>query len=327
MKNFLVVLEQRDGCLKRSSVDVWNAVQELASVCSARVCGLLPGGCSPLPLSLLSGSGVIHTVADEVLSRYLPDAYAEVVSNVAAETEADDIFMAATAMGKDLAPRIAMRTGAALVSDCSLAAGSGGSLSASTMLYAGSVSARAETRGERTLYVLRPSPVSSRTLRQGTVETRPRRSGISEDTRWNPVMEKLVRFAEGKKDIAEADIVVAGGRGVGSAAGFSLLEALADTLGAAVGASRSAVDEGWRPHAEQIGQTGRAVAPALYIACGISGAVQHLAGIAGAGTIVAINRDPDAPIFGVSDYGIVGDIEDIVPGLEHAVRSRLGRND
>ncbi|ASQ89887.1 hypothetical protein CHL67_02200 [Prosthecochloris sp. GSB1] len=325
MRKFLVVLEQRDGVVKQSSIDVWNSVQELASGCSARVCGVLPGDGSSLAKQQYSGCGVIHTVTEEVLDRYLPDAYADVVSNVAAETEADAVFVASTAMGKDLAPRVAMRIGAPLVSDCSLVAGSGGRLVATTLLYGGSVSALAETRGARTVvYVLKSSHVASRVLPKGSIVMRPVRSGISRDVRWNPVMEKLVRFAGRKKDVAEADIIVAGGRGVGSAVGFSLLEALADTLGAAVGASRSAVDEGWRQHAEQIGQTGRTVAPRLYIACGISGAAQHIAGIAGAGTVVAINRDPNAPIFDVSDYGIVGDIEDIVPGLEQAVLSWRG---
>ncbi|NEX14306.1 MAG: electron transfer flavoprotein subunit alpha, partial [Prosthecochloris sp.] len=130
-----------------------------------------------------------------------------------------------------------------------------------------------------------------------------------------------VRYFTARRDISESDIIVAGGRGVGGRDNFVLLESLAEALGGVVGASRSAVDEGWRPHADQIGQTGKSVAPKLYIACGISGAVQHLAGISGAGTVVAINRDREAPIFGAADYGVVGTIEEVVPRLERAVRN------
>ncbi len=325
MMNVLVLLEQREGVLKAASVDVWNTLQRLIDEgLGAHVSGLLPGGGNGLPEGLLSGSGIVHVAPDPLYRQYQPEAWADLVADAVRETGADALFIASTALGRDLAPRISMRIGAGLVSDCTVDVDPGGSLFASTTFHAGSVSVRVRPKTAKVIYALRSARTPSGKLRAGAVETKLLEGSRAPGGQWNPLLTKIVRHAGRKKDITEADVVVAGGRGTGGRAGFALLESLAEALGGAVGASRSAVDEGWRPHDEQIGQTGRSVAPSLYIACGISGAVQHLAGISGAGTIVAVNRDPDAPIFRVADYGIVGDVEEVVPRLEKAVRSVLG---
>ena len=321
---YFVLLEQRNATLSDASLNVWNTVQHLATDAGcAEVYGAVIGDIeSSVVSSLCYGNGQVYVVRDKSFARYAPSVYAQAIAELVAETGAEHVFLAGTARGRDLAPRIAMRLGAALVSDCALKADGQGFLKASTTLYAGSVRAVAHVRTEIAVYTLgaqanRPARISS-----NPVEVRNADAFCPEFSGWNPLLEE-VRYYTARRDISESDIIVAGGRGVGGRDNFVLLESLAEALGGVVGASRSAVDEGWRPHADQIGQTGKSVAPKLYIACGISGAVQHLAGISGAGIVVAINRDREAPIFRAADYGIVGTIEDVVPRLEGAVRDFL----
>jgi electron transfer flavoprotein alpha subunit len=316
--SFLVILEQRQGTVKKASVDVWCTVQHLAEVLGETdVCGLVMGGADKnIIRERCAGKGMIYMVNDAVLHDYCPERYAGTIVDMAGRTAAENIFFANTAMAKDLAPRIAMRLDAALASDCVIGVDGNGSLKAVTTMYAGTVSAVIENLRKSAVYTIAPRLCSFEARRENTVEILEIKAECLSGC--NPAL-KEISYHKGRKDIAESDILVAGGRGVGSRENFALLESLATSLGGAVGASRSAVDEGWRPHSEQIGQTGRSVAPKLYIACGISGAPQHLAGIAGAETVVAINRDRDAPIFKVADYGIVGDITEVVPLLERAV--------
>lgn len=327
---YFVVLEQREGVIKEASRDVWNAVQYFVQAVEDReIYGAVIGTVDKDHVSdTCSGKGCVYIVKDAELFGYNPAAYVQTITELVARTGAENIFIANTAMGKDLSPRIAVHLDAALVSDCVVEAGRNGLLKASTTMYSGAASAVAQVLSNRAIYCMSPrarrpvKPTDSNVEVQEAVDF-----GIVNADRsgWNPVLKEIVYHA-GKKDVAEAEIIVAGGRGVGSGGDFAMLESLAEVLGGAVGASRSAVDEGWRPHSDQIGQTGKSVAPKLYIACGISGAVQHLAGINGAGTVVAINRDKDAPIFKAADYGIVGDIAEVVPQLERAVREFSGQH-
>ncbi|UZJ39077.1 electron transfer flavoprotein subunit alpha/FixB family protein [Prosthecochloris sp. SCSIO W1102] len=316
--SFLVILEQRQGAVKKASVDVWHTVQHMAEVLGKTdFYGLVMGDVDKNVISSrCGGKGRIYMLNDAAFHDYCPECYAGAIVEMAGHTNAENIFFANTAMGKDLAPRIAIRLDAALASDCVVGLDGNGLLKAVTTMYAGTVSAVVENLRKRAVYTVAPRSYSFEGLCENDVEILEGKGECL--SKSNPVLKGVI-YNKGRKDITESDILIAGGRGVGSSENFALLESLATSLGGVVGASRSAVDEGWRPHSDQIGQTGRSVAPRLYIACGISGAPQHLAGIAGAETVIAINRDREAPIFKVADYGIVGDITEVVPLLEKAV--------
>ena len=228
-------------------------------------------------------------------------------------------MFAATTLGKDLAPRVAALLDVPLVSDVTGVELSGGTLSATRPVFSGKAFASLEVDASPAMVSIRPN-VFPAVERAAAGEV----SMSTPDIDPSSLRVRVVArndASEGSVDVSEASIVVSGGRGMRDPDQWSLLEGLRDALGSdvALGASRAVVDAGWRPHGEQVGQTGKTVAPKLYIAVGISGAVQHLAGMRTAKTIVAINRDPDAPIFGVADYGIVGDLFEIVPRLTEEV--------
>ena len=315
---FFVILEQRQGVIKDVSVDVWRTVQHFARISgSGEIYGAVMGDVDAnLVRSRCTGKGMVYMVRDRDFHDYCPQSYAETIAKMVVQKGAENVFLANTAMGRDLAPRIAMRLDAALASDCVVDLDGTGLLKAKTTMYAGTVSAVIGRLRKRAVYSIAPGICRFVEPARNAVEVL-EAGGISVSG-CNPVLKKIIYHA-GRKDVAEADIVVAGGRGVGGSENFALLESLAAVLGGAVGASRSAVDEGWRPHPDQIGQTGKSIAPRLYIACGISGASQHLAGIVGAETVIAINCDKDAPIFKAADYGLVGDIAEVLPQLEKAV--------
>jgi len=224
-------------------------------------------------------------------------------------------------MGKDVAPRVALRLDAGLASDCIALRSEGGEIIATRPVFA----------GKALLDVRISTPVKVFTLRPNTFDAAEESGDARVELRTVPlegadlvttVLE--MKVAAGRPDVTEADIIVSGGRGMKGPEHFQLIERLADALGAGVGASRAVVDAGWRPHDEQVGQTGKTVSPSLYIACGISGAVQHLAGMSTSRYIVAINRDKDAPIFQIADYGIVGDVFEILPALTEELKKAGG---
>jgi electron transfer flavoprotein alpha subunit len=229
------------------------------------------------------------------------------------------VLFAATATGKDLAPRAAARLGVGLASDVTALALEGGAVVATRPVYAGKVLQKVRVTGAPALVSVRPNTFQAPAQQQG-------KSAPVESVAV-PAFEQRVTVKEVKAppkaalDVAEASVVVSGGRGLKEPANFKLLEDLSEALGnCAVGASRAVVDAGWRDHGAQVGQTGKTVSPSLYIAVGISGAIQHLAGMRTAKTIVAINKDKDAPIFKVADYGVVGDLFEILPRLTDEVR-------
>ncbi len=255
-------------------------------------------------------------VGDEGLRLYQAGAYAAAVVEQVNTGQYDAILLAATALGKDLAPRVAARLDLPLATDVTAIDGSDGMV-VTRPAYAGKAVYRLRMAATPCVVSVRPNAVAA-------VE-QPRECGVA--TVAAPEAEVRARVVEVREpdnarlDVSEAPIVVSGGRGLKEAEHFSLVEDLAAAFGnAAVGASRAVVDAGWRPHAEQVGQTGKTVSPQLYIALGISGAVQHLAGMRTAKVIVAINKDPDAPIFKVADYGIVGDLFEVVPRLTEEIR-------
>jgi electron transfer flavoprotein alpha subunit len=318
MANVLAVTESRDGALRKVSHEAVAAARRLAAGLSGGVDAMVFGDAAP--------DGADQLAADRVLAahhpdfaRYNPDGFAASVTSVAKNYAA--VVFAATATGKDLAPRVAARLGVGLASDVVELSIEGGSVVATRPVYAGKVLQKVRLSGSPALVSVRPNTFEGgngpeRTGTGGTVQAIP-----------VPAFEARVRVKEIKAppqaalDVAEAPIVVSGGRGLREPANFKLLEELAEALGStAVGASRAVVDAGWREHSAQVGQTGKTVSPSLYIAVGISGAIQHLAGMRTAKTIVAINRDKDAPIFKIADYGIVGDLFEVLPRLTEEIR-------
>ncbi len=321
MKKFLVFLEQREGIVKQSSLSAWNRVQELAALDgNSVVAGILAGPVDTGQLDgAMAGEGVIYHAGEDGLGVYNQERYTRVVADTFTREACTDLFFADTVMARDMAPRLSVRIQASLLSGRTTLDGDDG---VSRRVYSGSFQASFVPTRQPRIYILSssaPVPAFPDGGRINFIDMEPKQCTVED---LFPIV-RLIIMGEGPPDVAEARIVVAGGRGMGSAEGFALIEQLASLLGGAVGASRTAVDSGWRSHAEQIGQTGKTVAPALYFACGISGAVQHLAGIGSAGVVVAINSDRDAPIFDAADYGLVGDVHIVLPKLIDLVKEFL----
>ncbi|NTW81783.1 MAG: electron transfer flavoprotein subunit alpha/FixB family protein [Chlorobiaceae bacterium] len=316
MKNILVFLEQRNGIVKQAAIEAWNVIKACAGTepGNIKIFGIIAGPAETGGLeSLLAGEGIIHHAEEDDLALYNSENYIGIVSELFERESCSALYFADSAMSRDLAPRLSIRLQAALLSGCEpehpLVMGI-----CHRPVYSGTAMAVFTAQSDRTIYTLASTSGNTKTLTDGKIVFKKYKKGCVTDLHPASIVRNVV-MNQDRPDIAEARIIVAGGRGMGSKESFGVLEELADVLGGAVGASRSVVDEGWRPHAGQIGQTGKTVAPFLYIACGISGAVQHLAGIGSAGTVVAINNDPHAPIFTRADYGIVGDVHTVIPNI------------
>jgi electron transfer flavoprotein alpha subunit len=320
----LAVCEQRDGVLRKVSHEVVTAARRLADDLSASVDALALGAGSIEGTGGLGrfGADRVVTVTNAGLGRYAPEAFALVVAERAKSGSYRAVLFPASATGKDLAPRVAARLGVGLAQDITGVAVDGGGIVATRPVYAGKALATVKVTAQPALLSVRPNvftPVER--PRAGTAET------VSVDVAPGRVAVKEIKPAPaGALDVAEATIVISGGRGLKEPANFKLLEDLAAAFWgkAAVGASRAVVDAGWRAHSDQVGQTGKTISPSLYFAVGISGAIQHLAGMRTSKVIVAINKDKDAPIFKVADYGIVGDLFEIVPRLTEEIRKLHG---
>jgi electron transfer flavoprotein alpha subunit len=232
-------------------------------------------------------------------------------------------MLGATAMGKDLAPRVAVRLDAGLAADCTALSVRDGFIVATRPVYAGKALVDVRVNSAVGVYTLRPN-VFTAGVSNGTAAAVEKMDIALEENDFSVVVKSTAQ-ATGKLDVAEASIIVSGGRGLKGPENFAMIEELAGVLGAAVGASRAVVDAGWRPHDEQVGQTGKTVSPSLYIAVAISGAIQHLAGMSSSKYIVAINKDKEAPVFQVADYGIVGDAFEVVPALTREFKKLLGK--
>jgi electron transfer flavoprotein alpha subunit len=269
------------------------------------------------------GADKVFVGESDAFAHYSAEGFTTVLAAFAKEHGCDVALFPASALGKDLAPRVAARLGVGYASEATALDVEGGKVAATRPEYAGKVFAKVTFDASPVVVSLRPNvftPVEN--ARAGTVE--PISVSVNQAD-FGAVVREIKAAAESKLDVAEAPIIVSGGRGLGSPENFKLVEDLAAAFGgrAAVGASRAVVDAGWRPHGEQVGQTGKTVAPTLYFAIGISGAIQHLAGMRTSRFIVAINKDPEAPIFKVADYGIVGDLNQILPRLTDEVRKML----
>lgn len=322
--NIIAFAEQRNGQFKKTAFEVVTAAKTLAGQLNGTVIAVVVGqnvsGIAP-QLGAYGASKVI-AVDDARLALYSTTAYAKVIADIAAAESAAVVLLPASEMGKDVAPRIAVKLDAGLAAGCTALKVENGNVVATRPVFAGKGLVDVTVNSPVKLFTLRPN-VFTAVAAEGTAAVEQRPAVLSDADLTCSVME--VRTASGKKDVAEADIIVSGGRGLKGPEHFALIEDLAGSLGAAVGASRAVVDAGWRPHDEQVGQTGKTVSPSLYIAVGISGAVQHLAGMSSSKYIVAVNKDKDAPIFSIADYGIVGDAFDVVPALTAEVKKLLGK--
>jgi electron transfer flavoprotein alpha subunit len=321
----LVFAEQRDNAFKKPAYEAVRAAKTVADQSGGEVIALVIGGSVSGIGQELGGYGASSAkfVEHEKLERYSSIAYAKSIAQVAKQEQASVVMMAATAMGKDLAPRVAVKLDAALVADCTALRVDGGGVIATRPVYAGKALIDVKAASRVQVVTLRPN-VFTAGESSGTKASAEKVDVAFEDGDFSMTV-KEVSTTSGKLDVSEADIIVSGGRGLRGPDKFHLIEELATALGGAVGASRAVVDSGWRPHDEQVGQTGKTVSPTLYVAVGISGAIQHLAGMSSSKYIVAINKDKDAPIFQVADYGIVGDAFGILPAFTSEVNKLLGK--
>lgn len=320
----LVFCEQRDGQLKKVGLESLGHASRLSQRSGRAVIALVLGSSvSSLSQELAThGASRILFAEDPVLISYSSELFTTVVADIATRLEPVAILMGATAMGKDLAPKLAARLRSALFQDCvALEMEADGALIATRPIYGGKLRAVVKARHPlRQIVTLRPnvfSPVACTPAPDLAVD----RFTVSSDrTRPMATVREIQQAPGGHQELTEASIIVSGGRGLKGPENFKLIEELAAALGAAVGASRAVVDAGWKPQSYQVGLTGKTVSPKLYIACGISGAIQHQAGMSSARTIVAINNNANAPIFKLATYGIVGDLFEIVPLLTEEVK-------
>jgi electron transfer flavoprotein alpha subunit len=321
MSVILAVTEQRDGALRKVSLEVVTAARRLADQLGATVDAIVlaEGSVSGAEQLGQHGADRVLQASHASFARYAPDGFAAAVAQAGAG--AAGIIFASTATGRDLAPRVAARLGVGLAADVTEFGVEGGKVVVTRPVYAGKALQRLRLEGTPAVFSIRPNTLQPAAVSKAGAVTESPVPAFTERVKVTGVKAP----ADAALDVAEAPIVVSGGRGLKEAAQFTLLEELAAAFGnAAVGASRAVVDAGWREHGAQVGQTGKTVSPNLYVAVGISGAIQHLAGMRTARTIVAINRDKDAPIFKVADYGIVGDLFEVVPRLTAEVRKLRG---
>ena len=312
-KKIVVFGEIRDNSLRNVSFEAIGAAKTIAD--GGEIIGLLLGqSVSALAAEMISyGADRVITVEDEKLKQYTADGYSQAILSVIDDVKPDGIILGHTALGKDISPKLAAKLNSGLISDVTAIEAAGGNIVFTRPIYSGKAFERKIITEGLIVATIRPNniaPLEKDESRTGEV------SAAAVDIKdLRSVIKEVVRKASEGVDLSEAKVVIAGGRGVKSADGFKLLKELADVLGGAVGASRGACDADYCDYSLQIGQTGKVVTPDLYIACGISGAIQHLAGMSNSKVIVAINKDSEANIFNVADYGIVGDLFEVVPLL------------
>ncbi|CKM71917.1 electron transfer flavoprotein subunit alpha/FixB family protein [Mycobacterium tuberculosis] len=318
MAEVLVLVEHAEGALKKVSAELITAARALGEP-AAVVVGV-PGTAAPLVDGLkAAGAAKIYVAESDLVDKYLITPAVDVLAGLAESSAPAGVLIAATADGKEIAGRLAARIGSGLLVDVVDVREGGVGVHS---IFGGAFTVEAQANGDTPVIPVRAGAVEAEPAagagEQVSVEVPAAAENAARITAREPAV------AGDRPELTEATIVVAGGRGVGSAENFSVVEALADSLGAAVGASRAAVDSGYYPGQFQVGQTGKTVSPQLYIALGISGAIQHRAGMQTSKTIVAVNKDEEAPIFEIADYGVVGDLFKVAPQLTEAIKARKG---
>jgi electron transfer flavoprotein alpha subunit len=324
MANVLVFAETRGAALRKVALEAVTAARALADTSGggevhAVVAG--PPGAGAVAEQLgAHGADVVYVVEHAGLSNFERESIAATVAERARQGSYRAVVLGFSTQGRDLGPRLAAKLDAPIASDVTEISVAGDAVTVKHPGYANKVIVTLTLSGSPVVLSVRPGAYSAKEAARSarTESIQP----AADPSAARVVVKQVVEGAKGRPDLGEASIIVAGGRGLKAADNFKLVEELADAFGnAAVGATRAVTDDGWRPHSDQIGQTGRQVSPQLYVAVGISGAIQHLAGMRTSRTIVAINKDKDAPIFKVADYGIVGDVLEVVPALTAAVKA------
>jgi electron transfer flavoprotein alpha subunit len=323
--NVLVFAEQRNSNLKKVAFEMLGMGKQLADGLGGSVEAVLLGSdLGGLPDTLAQyGATKVYVADDPSLALYSSEAYTDTVADLVRKIQPAIVLLGATAMGKDLGPRMAACLEVGLAADCTAFAIEGGRLVAIRPMFAGKALAKVKLNGNPQMATGRPNVFPAPAPDAGKTAVVEAIPANKSNLRARVV--DVTTAGKGEVDVAEAEFIVSGGRGVGGPEGFAPIRSLAQVLGAAVGASRAAVDAGWIDHGHQVGQTGKTVTPTLYIACGISGAIQHQAGMRTSKYIVAINKDPEAPIFRMARFGVVGDLFSILPALTEAFHKKLGK--
>jgi electron transfer flavoprotein alpha subunit len=325
-KNILVVAEVRDGAVKNVTFEMLGKAAALAGEMGGVAEAALLGSGVADRANLLAqyGAAKVYVADAPALGTFSSEGYANVLAGIVRQAEPAAVLMAASVMGKDVAPRVAARLGVGLESDCTdFALDGDGRLLITRPIYAGKVVATVKLKSTPQMVTVRPNVLGAPepdTSKTATVET-----VVVDVGQVRARVVDQIMAEGGEVPLTEATVIVSGGRGVKGPEGFESVRALAKALGGSLGASRAAVDAGWIEHSHQVGQTGKTVTPNLYVACGISGAIQHLAGMKTSKVVVAINKDPEAPIFNYADYGIVGDLFEVVPLVEKEVKELLAK--
>lgn len=314
----LVIAEHRGGKFKKGSLECVAQASRLGGEVVALVIGGPEAKAAAASLGQQGAARVLAATADW-LERFNGDAYARVAADVVKTEAPDAVFVAATLDGRDVAPRLAAHLDVGYAPDCTKVEVDGGRLKLVRPLYAGKAYATVKLNTNPQLVSIRPNSYPLLEQPKGDAAVSDAALSMQAGDLKSSVVE-LEAAKSDKVDLSEAEVIVAGGRGLKGPENFPLLEEFAREVGATVGASRAVVDAGWRPHGDQVGQTGKTVSPNLYFAFGISGAIQHLAGMSTSKVIVAVNKDADAPIFKVADYGIVGDLFEVLPKMTEEVK-------
>ncbi|MBN1662602.1 MAG: electron transfer flavoprotein subunit alpha/FixB family protein [Deltaproteobacteria bacterium] len=322
-KGVMIVAEQRDGALRKISFELASAARKLADELGDEVSAVVLGSGVEGIAGQLGKYGVdkVYVADNAAFEPYTTDAYAQAITKIVKEKDPAILLLGASVLGKDLSSRLVGSLATGMASDCTDVKIADGKLVAVRPMYAGKCYGEVVVAGSPQMASLRPNVFAAvENAKAGAVE----KVDVALDAaKLKTKVLEVQKDSSGKVDLTEANIIVSGGRGMKGPEGYGILEELAAVLGATVGASRAAVDAGWRPVTDQVGQTGKTVSPNLYVACGISGALQHMAGMSSSKYIVAINKDSEAPIFTKADYGVVDDLFAVVPELTKECKKLL----
>lgn len=324
MGNVLILAEHQDGKIKKTALELASKASELAGQIGGEAQAVLLGSGAEAVTKELAAHGIkkVYALENANLDTYNTLAYVKVLADLIKEVQPEIVLAAASPLGKDCVPRLAGRLDTGVVSDVVDIKVDGGKMVATHPIYSGKALVDATVNGSPQMALIRPNSFGEGSAQEGATA-----EAIKKDVdpgELRAAMKELVKGKSDKVDLTEAEIIVSGGRAMKEASNFEILQKLADVIGASVGASRAAVDSGYAPHDMQVGQTGKVVNPKLYMAFGISGAIQHLAGMRTSKVIVAVNKDPEAPIFQKADYGLVADLFEVVPALTEELKQVMG---
>ena len=322
MAEILVLVEHAEGAPKKVTFQLLTAARALGEP-SAVVLGAAGTAAAMHDLLAEYGAAKVYVGESDDIDSYLVAPKAEVLAALVADKSPAAVLIASSAEGKEIAGRLAIKTGSGFLTDAVDVTSDGAGPTATQSVFGGATLVTSRVSKGTPILTVRPNAVEA-TPEQGAAAEEAIEVSVSDAAKGARVLERVVEDKGSRPDLTEASIVVSGGRGLGGPENFELVEKLADALGGAVGASRAATDAGWYPHQNQVGQTGVTVSPQLYLAVGISGAIQHRAGMQTSKTIAAINKDPEAPIFELADFGVVGDLFQVVPQLTEEVLKRKG---